>query len=129
MVKIILISHGNMAKAMLHTAAKICPFDPKSVDVFTVSGRADLQRVAARVKKKLSPHGTLIMADVFGGTACNISAGITYGLKNAAVLCGFNLNMLITAINYRAELPIKELAAKTLDAGSKSIFNVSEMLK
>jgi len=129
MVKLILVTHGNMAKALLHTAAKIYPFDKKSVDVFSVSGRVDLQRVAARIKKKVSPEGTLIMVDVFGGTACNISAGVTHGMKNVNVLCGFNLNMLLAALGNRDKLSAEELAAKVLESGSKSIFNVTEKLK
>lgn len=129
MVKLILVTHGNMAKAMLGTAAKIYPFDKKSVAVFTVSGRADLRRIAARIKKKLSPGGALIMTDIFGGTACNISAGAAHGVKDARVLCGLNLNMLLAALSGREKLDAAALAAKALEAGSKGLFNVTEKLK
>ena len=129
MVKLILVTHGNMAKAMLNTAAKIYPFDKKSVAVFTVSGRMDLRRTAARIKKKLSSQGALIMTDIFGGTACNMSAGAAHGVKDAHVLCGLNLNMLLTALSYREKLNSAALAEKAREAGAKGLFNVTEKLK
>ena len=74
MVKIILVTHGEMAKAMLDTAAKICSFDENTIDVFTVSGKVNLHNIESGIKQKIDPAGTLILVDTFGGTSCNVAS-------------------------------------------------------
>jgi len=129
MVKIILIAHGDMAKAMLDTAAKIMSFDTRSVDTYSVNGKVDFDSLSTRLKNSFDgKNGTLILADIFGGTACNISAGLSHGAKNVNVVCGFNLNMLLSALNHRGTLGIKALAAKVSEDGVKGIINVTEKL-
>lgn len=116
MVKIILVTHGDMAKAMLDTAAKICSFEESSIDVFTVSGKIDLQNISGGIRQKIDPSGTLILVDTFGGTSCNVAAGLTHGMPDVNVICGVNLNMLLAAINNREKLSSDELAQKVLEA-------------
>ncbi|MDR1124408.1 MAG: hypothetical protein LBL61_07565 [Elusimicrobiota bacterium] len=129
MVKIILIAHGGMARAMLETAAKIYPFDINSVDVFTVSGNVDLQQLSGEIRQKADQRGTLIMVDVFGGTACNIPAAATQGMGNVNVVCGLNLNMLLSALSNRGTLTAAALARKVLEDGVKGMLNATEKLK
>ncbi|MDR0645783.1 MAG: hypothetical protein LBG46_02025 [Elusimicrobiota bacterium] len=128
MVKIILITHGDMAGAMLDTASKICPFEKESVDIFTVSGKVNLKEMSLQLKDKIDLAGTLIMVDVFGGTSCNLSAEIAHDMENVNVICGLNLNMLLTAISYRDKLSASDLAKKVSQDGVKSILNVTEKL-
>lgn len=129
MVKIILVTHGDMAKAMLDTAAKICSFEESSIDVFTVSGKIDLQNISGGIRQKIDPSGTLILVDTFGGTSCNVAAGLTHGMPDVNVICGVNLNMLLAAINNREKLSSDELAQKVLEDGKKSVINATEKLK
>lgn len=129
MVKIILVTHGDMAKALLSTAANICSFEEHSIDVFTVSGKIDLEDLSAGIKDKLDPSGTLILVDTFGGTSCNLSATLTHGMENVNVVCGVNLNMLLAAINNRDKMSPSELASKVLDDGKKAVINATEKLK
>ena len=129
MVKIILVTHGDMAKAMLDTAAKICSFEENSIDVFTVSGKIDLQNISGGIRQKIDPAGTLILVDTFGGTSCNVAAALTHGMPNVSVNCGVNLNMLLAAINNREKLSSDELAQKVLEDGKKAVINATEKLK
>jgi len=129
MVKIILVTHGEMAKALLDTAAKICSFEEDTVDVFTVSGKVDLQQISVGIKSKLDSAGTLILVDTFGGTSCNVAASLTHGMDNVTVVCGVNLNMLLAAINNRDKMSPTELAQKVLDDGKKAVINATEKLK
>jgi mannose/fructose-specific phosphotransferase system component IIA len=129
MVKIILIAHGDMAKALLDTAANICSFDEKCVDVFTVSVEADLEQIKAGLKERIDPAGTLILADLFGGTSCNIAASLTYGMQGVNIICGVNLSMLLTAASRCADMGLPELTKKVLEAGQNSIFNATEKLQ
>jgi mannose/fructose-specific phosphotransferase system component IIA len=129
MVKIILVTHGDMAKAMIETASKICSFCTKSVDLFTVSGKVNLELIAQDIKKKIDPAGTLILVDVFGGTSCNLAASLTHGMPGVHVICGVNLNMLLAAIHNRENLSSDELAKKVMEDGVKSIVNATEKFK
>jgi len=129
MVKIILAAHGDMAQAMLDTAAKIMPFDREEIDVYTVSGKVDFDQLAEKLKKSAAgKNGALILTDIFGGSACNLCAALTHGVKNINVISGFNLNMLLSALSNRCKLDSNDLAAKVLEDGSKSIINVTEKL-
>jgi mannose/fructose-specific phosphotransferase system component IIA len=128
MVKIILITHGDMAGSLLKTAAKICSFDVKSIAVFTVSGRTGPVDISKKIERNIDPSGTLVLVDLFGGTSCNVASYLTHGMENVNVLCGLNLNMLLTAINYRDKLSSAELAKKVSQDGVKSILNVTEKL-
>jgi mannose/fructose/sorbose-specific phosphotransferase system IIA component len=130
MVKIILVTHGDMARAMLETAAKICSFEEGTIDVFTVSGnKVDLNVVAGGIKEKIDPQGTLILVDIFGGTSCNIASALTHGMPNVHVICGVNLNMLLAAINHRNNFSADELVKKVLEYGLKGVMNVTEKFK
>jgi len=130
MVKIILAAHGDMARAMLDTAAKIMVFDICGIDAYTVSGKVDLDKLALQIKDGLdNKNGTLILTDMFGGSACNLCATLTHGAANVNVICGFNLNMLLSALSNRDKLAANALAAKVLEDGAKSIINITEKLK
>ena len=126
MVKLILISHGSLAKAMLDTASRICAFDKESVLALSVSGKIDLQETADKVKKNASPKGTLVLTDTFGGTACNMAVCSLQECNNTQVLCGLNLSMLLCALNNREKLNARDLAKKVLEDGKKAVFNATE---
>ncbi|MDR0953054.1 MAG: hypothetical protein LBM71_02540 [Elusimicrobiota bacterium] len=129
MVKIILVSHGDMAQALLNTAEKIYPFDPKSVDVFTVSGCVNWEGLSKKIKSSLGAQGALILVDVFGGSSCNMAATLTHGIDGVNVVSGVNLNMLLAALNNRDKMTSDELAKKVIEDGLKAVVNVTQRLK
>ncbi len=129
MVKIILVTHGDMARSLIDTAGQIISFDPAAVDVFTVTGKVNFDELSVSIKDKIDPQGTLILVDTFGGSSCNVCAALSYGMDNVEVLCGVNLNMLIAALNNSGRLSVKELAAKVLEDGKKAVINATEKLK
>lgn len=129
MVKIILISHGNMAEALLETASQIGSFDVKEIDTFSVSGKGDLESLPSKLLEALGNNGTLILVDTLGGSSCNSAVQSTQHLQNVKVICGVNLNMLLTAINNRDKMDLISLAKKVLEDGKKSLIDISERLK
>lgn len=129
MVKIIIISHGNMAQSLLETAAQIGSFDTKEIDTFSVSGRGDLEGLPEKLLKALGPNGTLILVDTLGGSSCNSAVQTTQHLNNVKIICGVNLNMLLSAINNKGKMDLISLATKVLEDGKKSLVDISERLK
>jgi mannose/fructose-specific phosphotransferase system component IIA len=129
MVKIILISHGTMAQALLETASQIASFDKSTVDAFSVSGKGDLESLPSKIMKAQGQNGTLILVDTLGGSSCNTAVQSTQHLQNIKVICGVNLNMLLSAINNRDKMDIISLARKVLEDGKKSLIDISDKLK
>ena len=129
MVKIILISHGNMAEALLETASQIGSFDTKEIDTFSVSGKGDLENLPSKIIKALGENGTLILVDTLGGSSCNSAVQSTQHLQNVKVICGVNLNMLLAAINNKDKMDLISLARKVLEDGKKSLVDISDRLK
>ena len=129
MVKIILISHGNLAQTLLETAAQIGSFDTKEIDTFSVSGKGDFESLPKKLLNALGQEGTLILVDTLGGSACNSAVQNTQHLQNVKVICGVNLNMLLAAINNRDKMDLISLASKVLEDGRKSLIDISDRLK
>lgn len=127
MVKLILAAHGNLAREMLETAAKIIPFDSKNIQTISVSGRVDFAILAANLKTDIdAQNGTLILTDLFGGSACNLCVSAAMGVAGVNVLSGLNLSMLISALTNRGVMGGERLAAKVLEDGQKSIVNATQ---
>ena len=129
MVKIILISHGNLGKCLLETAAEICGCNVNEVADFTVSGKVNLEQIESEIKTIINTQDCLIFVDIFGGTASNIALKCAVGKSNVSVICGINLNMLLTALHNRENLNLNELAAKIITDGKKAILEATELIK
>lgn len=131
MVKIILVTHGNLAQQMLETAAQIIGKPQEDgFATFAVTAAASVEKEAAKLKKLLQTceTGALILTDIFGGSATNISLTASKDLSNCFVITGLNLSMLLTAINSRKKLTAKELATKIEADGKRAVINATELL-
>ena len=131
MVKIILVTHGQLAQEMLATAGLIIgkPADD-GFATFAVTTAASVEKEAAKLKALLETcqDGAVILTDIFGGSATNISLTASKDLSNCHVITGLNLSMLLTAINSRKKLTAKELAEKIESDGKRAVINATELL-
>lgn len=131
MVKIILVTHGQLAQEMLETAALI--IGKPSGDGFAtlaVTTASSVEKEAAKLKDLLQScaDGAIILTDIFGGSATNISLTASKDLPNCHVITGLNLSMLLTAINSRKKLNAKQLAEKIESDGKRAVINATELL-
>ena len=131
MVKIVLVTHGQLAKEMLETAGLIIG---KTADegfaTFAVTTASSVEKEAAKLKAFLETcsEGAIVLTDIFGGSATNISLTASKDLPNCHVITGLNLSMLLTAINSRKKLQAKELAEKIESDGKRAVINATELL-
>ncbi len=130
MVKIILVAHGQLAQEMLDTASLIIGKPADGFETFAVTAAAAVEQEAAKLKKSLQDcaDGAVILTDIFGGSATNISLTASKDLPNCHVITGLNLSMLLTAINSRKKLSAKELAEKIEADGKRAVINATELL-
>ena len=116
---------------MLNTASQIIgkPADD-GFATFAVTTTASVQQEAEKLKKELNncPDGAVILTDIFGGSATNISLTASKDLSNCYVITGLNLSMLLTAINSRKKLTAKELAEKMEADGKRAVINATELV-
>ena len=131
MVKIILVTHGQLAQQMLETAGQIIgkPADD-GFATFWVTAAASVEKEAAKLHEHLKTcqDGAIILTDIFGGSATNISLTASKDLPKCHVITGLNLSMLLTAINSRKKLSDKELAEKIEADGKRAVINATELL-
>jgi mannose PTS system EIIA component len=66
---------------------------------------------------------TLVMADVFGATPCNIAQKLVDGL-NTRLVTGVNLPMLLRTVCYRHE-GLEALAARAVAGATQGVMQVA----
>jgi len=129
MVGVLIITHGNLGRELIH-AAEIIKGRMEGVlfvSVDAVKGVEDLKKeITAAIKKVDSGNGVMILTDLFGGTPSNLSLSFLKEGK-VEVVTGVNLPMLMK-LDMRKEKTLEELATLIRDYGRKNIYLASEVL-
>ena len=129
MVKLILITHGNLGDSLLDTASVICCCARQNITTFSVTGKVNLDELETKIKASCAEESSLIMVDSFGGTSSNIALKCTAENNKISVVCGVNLNMVLAALNNQDKLDLTELTAKVIADGKKAILEATELIK
>jgi PTS system mannose-specific IIA component len=128
MLRVVIITHGNLGVEMLHTAETIIGKQPDAV-VVTLNPEESLNglflRVVEIVKDISCAEGILVLTDMVGGTPCNVCLPLCSNYR-MEVISGVNLYMLLSALVNAKTLQIEELAKKVVADGKKNITNVKE---
>lgn len=130
MVKLILVTHGNLAAEMLNTASQILGKVAEGVQTLSVTTSSSIEQGAKELDKLIAdaPEGVIILTDIFGGSATNIALKASKDYPKCHVITGLNLSMLLTALNSRKKLTDKELAEKIESDGKRAVINATELL-
>lgn len=130
MVKIILVTHGNLARELLDTTAQIIGKMPDDFETLSITATSAVETESAKLKAMLQdcPEGAVILTDIFGGSATNVSLTASKDFAKCNVITGLNLSMLLTAVNNRKKLSAKELAEKIEADGKRAVINATELL-
>ncbi len=124
MIGIVLIGHSRIASEMLIALQHVVGEEPLIASV-DVSASCDPEALADILNRQIQAcdvgQGVLLLADMFGGTPCNIAMGC---LKPGAVevISGFNLPLLIKATSLRhQEKDLRVLAEQVVKSGRQYI--------
>lgn len=132
MIGIVLISHGSLSEQLVATASMImgsCS-DVKYVTFSSKESLDDLRRKANEAVEPYENEGCLILTDLIGGSANNISIELLKTKKNIQVVTGVNLPMLLEAIGYRSIADdLNDLTVRVQASGAKSIINLKEFFE
>ena len=128
MLKVIIITHGNMGLEMLRTAETIIGVQPEAI-VVTLNPNESLGGLSARVGQIVAevsgPDGIMVLTDMLGGTPCNVCLPFCADHR-MEVISGVNLYMLMSALVNAKTLQLEDLAKKIVADGKKNITNARE---
>jgi len=129
-ISVIVITHGQFGQELLRTAQDIVGRQ-EAVAALAVTPDMGPENVSQALEEALtrlaSPQGTLIFVDMLGGTPCNTALLKTKN-KNAEVLTGVNLYMLLSSFTHREQMDLKALAAKVTEDGRRAIVSAKDLL-
>lgn len=124
MVGALVVTHGDVAKELVNAACRIIGENPRlqaiciGWDEDVVSARRKIEEAIGRMEQG---SGVLILTDMFGGTASNLSLTLLDPGK-VEVVTGVNLSMLLKLGNpASSRLSLSELAEAVCGRGRESI--------
>ena len=126
---ILLISHGEMAKGLMHSASLFFGVEIEQSDYLCLYEGDGAEEFGEKIKNELEKldtgDGVIILADLYGGTPCN--QAIRYLRDQIDVIAGMNLGILVQLLSDRlyGTVQISEL----VEAGKNSIVDIQDMLK
>ena len=120
MIGIVLIGHARIASEMRRALEHVVGEQPL-VETLDILSNDNLDKLSKTLQSKIRAcdvgQGVLVLADMFGGTPCNIAMG-TLQAGRVEVISGFNLPLLIkTATLRKTEKNLAALAEQVVKAG------------
>jgi PTS system mannose-specific IIA component len=132
MIPVLILTHGNLASELLQAAQTIDPSLTGHAAAMSLPWDVDSDEASRSLKKQLREldqgEGTLVLTDMFGGTATNLALPFLEREK-IEIVTGVNLPMLMKLGSLQGRsLSLDELATGLTAAGQKSIRVASEFL-
>ncbi len=130
MIGLVLIGHSHIASEMLIALQHVVGEQPLIASV-NATDDSSPEVLTALLKKKITEcdvgQGVLVLADMFGGTPCNVAMGcLQAGCVD--VVSGFNLPLLIKATTLRhREKSLSVLAKQVVKAGRQYIQQAPDL--
>jgi mannose PTS system EIIA component len=131
-IKVLLVSHGYLAKEMLATVKMIFG-DVNNIAYLELPYGCDLSDYKSQIAKYIneSEDGLLILADLFGGTPFMISSQLfcneEYN-KKIELVTGMNLGMVLEVVSKIDTMNIQELKELAISSGMQGICDLREQV-
>jgi PTS system mannose-specific IIA component len=125
MIGIVLVGHGSLAPAVLRSLEGVLGHSVPGM--LAVGAAADdtleslKERIGAAAASVDEGQGTIILTDVFGDSATNVSIALARE-ANIQVVTGVNLPILLKVISARHAMDLEELAAFVVAYGRDHIL-------
>ena len=126
---LLVVTHGGLAFELVRALERIVG-PVERVKGLSIGWDDDLQAARRAVQEAMAEvdpgGGVLIMTDMFGGTATNVTLSLLG--EGVEILTGVNLPMLIKFANLRDSCSLKDAAARIKEQGQRSIALATEYL-
>ncbi len=121
-VGLLLVTHGAIGEQLSRAASRICPESEMPIACVAIPSDLqpeDLGKYADQIRDALVEQdrgdGVLVLTDLFGATPDNLARYFA-AERNARVVSGINLPMLLRVLNY-AQLSLEQLFETALVGG------------
>ena len=125
---IVLVSHGKLAEGMISSAEMLLGGGIKNLEWVSLAindtPESFIRQVREKAEKVDDGDGIIILADLLGGTPCNLCAA--FADKQVRLLTGMNLNMLIEVLLSREQQNLDWQAL--IDTARKGIVDYNGVL-
>lgn len=131
MVWIGVASHGRLAEELLNSAEMLAgPQEHvKAVCLRPDQGPEDLQLEYEDLFAAAGDEPVLILADLFGGTPCNVALQVSVTRSNVEVVAGVNLPMLLNVLLNREGASLQQLVDEAMSGARDGVVNASEAFR
>lgn len=132
MIGIVLVGHANIASEM-RKALEFVVGDQPLIETLDVNNGHTPEALAkllnTRIRACDTGDGVLLLADMFGGTPCNVAIG-ALDKGRVELVSGFNLPLLVKAASLRTSLhDISALAEQVVESGRNYIRIAKHMTR
>src|SRR5437867_6126999 len=131
MIGLLIVTHGPLAEELVAATLKIVGESPRMEAIalgWDEEQSHARKKIEEAIKRNEQGQGVLILTDLFGGTASNLSFAFRQPGK-VDVVTGVNLPMMIKFTNLHGVEHLEDVAVKLCDEGRKAIYAASEILK
>jgi PTS system ascorbate-specific IIA component len=123
-IKILLVTHPGIGRAVLHTATRIVgklslPVQCVEVPLDSTAESIE-QQINRRIMSSEQSGGILILTDLYAATPHNI-AKRSLATGAVAILAGLNVSMLLRVFNYADETELAVLYQKAKEGAIRGI--------
>ncbi len=126
---VLVVTHGELAFELVRALERIVG-KVDGLKALTIGWNDDLTQARRAVEQAIADvdpgGGVLILTDMFGGTATNVT--LAYLREGVEIVTGVNLPMLIKYANIRDKCSLQEAATRIKEQGQRSIAIATEYL-
>jgi PTS system mannose-specific IIA component len=130
MVGILIVSHGKLAEALI-SSVQFLVGNLHKIGGVSIWPKDKEKEVKERIRKKMGElndgDGVVILTDVLGGTATNLSLSFLER-ERVEVVTGANMPMLLTLSSYRKGKSLEEISKLAKKSGRRGITLVKRVL-
>ena len=131
MVGVLIISHGGFAEALISSLQFLVGEQPKirGVSIWPKDREREVKdRIREEIVKINDGDGVVILTDVLGGSATNLSLSFLENEK-VELVTGVNMPMLLTLSSYRKGRSLREIGKLVKKSGRRSIILAKQLLE
>ena len=123
-----IVTHEKMAICLQRATEKILG-EQKNLFPYTnlVDSLPVLAEKITQNIEEVNPDHIVFFIDLAGGSCWNLANMIQKQHKNATIIAGVNMPMMISYFTNLNEIPFKELIKKVIEDGSRGIVHVEGM--
>jgi PTS system ascorbate-specific IIA component len=128
MIGILIVAHGGIGEALIHSASHMLGRRLSRVQSLGVhlddKPETILPRVQQAVRELDEGDGVLVLTDIYGATPGNVALKLLQPGKVEGI-SGVNLPMLVRALSYREKGDLAKVVKKALSGGTEGVVHMT----